>query len=1267
MYLKRLVIHGFKSFADRTVLELEPGVTGIVGPNGCGKSNVADAIKWVLGEQSPKSLRASSMQDVLFEGADTRPAMSFAEVSLLFTDCEKELGTAFNEVEVGRRVERDGGSDYFINGKACRLKDIQQLFRDTGIGRVAYSFLQQGQIDRLLSSNPMDRRAVFEEAAGISGFKAKREETLRKLTDVEGNLSRLGDILTEVSSQMASLKRQAAKALRAQRLKKQLNALDQALIAYDLQNIDGQIAQKNSVLAPLESRLSDEQAKLTQHEESIKTLEEKMGELIGSQQQLSNAIFEKRSLREEALSHARFLTLRSEEALSRIAGLEQTLAAYTNEASHASAEVEKISTQLNEARALAEAAREKVTAATATHEASQKAYEETMAQEMELRSAATESEGRLSAMEAKRSAMELESHGLQAQLGPINAQKETLKAEAERIRAEESQAQMHATLARQSAEQLAQAQAHAQAQQQTLRQQNAAQKEIFAQAQHAHVELLAERNLLEELNRRYEGFSAATQTLLKSGEYAPLVEGLRIAPHATTAISALLSVELEAVTPRTGNALGIAQMQAGERVALTRELPTAETPLVEGLQRAQDLIEASPNLSFIRNRLAGCYVCADEARFAQIVEGRAGFDFVAVANAQGALIDSRGLFIGSLTAAGEPTHAASYLTRSQRIQALAELIAQSESQLQTAKSELTRLDHELTHNETTLGKISQELSATLAQVENFESSTQRASASLARVEEQLAALDSQTSASQKRLEELTQERTQLQKDLEELVLKKNMSDERARELVAALGQLRSQRDEAAAALTEARLADANARHNVEVAQEALRNADARQKDFAARIQAAQAEVSRLSADVEDCRQQAQQKSAVATQQEKELESLEGQMGSLKAELDQQELLCQDVRQQLTALRQSVGQAQNELMRARLEMGELQSRRTMLMEDLERRWGQGTDVATLNWRASLFEAQSFAKADEETLETQNLALPSADDLAAAYPQLDREALMVDTQTIRQKLENIGPVNESALEDYAQHEARYSQMRAQVDDLTAAKTELTNALMELESQSSTLFASTFEVIRTNFAKTFEQLFGGGKADLQLSDPNDPLNSGIDILARPPGTQLKALGLLSGGQKTMTAVALLFAIYQVKPSPFCVLDELDAPLDDANIGRFLAMLKGFTAFSQFVIITHNKRTMAACDILYGVTMAERGVSRIVSMRLSQAESFSKPAPQEEQEKAAPVKSPEEKRDDAHVEAAVEVAASYSLDALKEKVAEALKEEKVDEKVQA
>jgi chromosome segregation protein len=1235
MYLRRLVLHGFKSFADRTVVELERGVTGVVGPNGCGKSNIADAIKWVLGEQSPKSLRASSMQDVLFEGADTRSAMSFCEVFLTFSDCEAQLGTEFNEVEVGRRVEREGGSDYYINGKACRLKDIQNLFRDTGIGRVAYSFLQQGQIDRLLSSNPLERRAVFEEAAGISGFKVKREETLRKLTEVEGNLARVSDILAEVSSQMGSLKRQAARAVRAQRLRKQLSALERALMAYDLGELEQQLAAYRLQLPPLEQQEHERQTELEAAQQSLRALQGELGNMAAQQQQQASHIFETRSQREEALSHERFLTLRAQEAHSRAQALAGNIDSLRQQLDELSAEQQNVSAQVAEATSHALACSQAAAAAQERHATAEHDYEAALSDEQETRGSSTAQEGALTSLRTRLSALELEAHGLQAQLGPLGAQQETLQAERDRAAADRLSAENELVVAREQVSAAHGAQQQAVATLQQLRQQIGQARESFESCQRTHAQQQVERDLLMELNRRYEGFGQATRELLSSGEYTPLVAGLQVAPEGQRAIEALLALELEAVMPLTPIPAPLMTLTQGERVALP-QLVAAPVATAEGfpagLQPAAYFITAAPALDYLRARLEGCYICQDATHFEALLQSPPSFEFVAIASSSGAMIDGRGLF----TAPAAPASSATFLSRSQRLQELAGQLELSQDKLQQAKAHMTTLDHALTDAQAQLEREQSRLASAQAYVSAAQSAGERAQAALQRAQLQLEKLTGQTSAAHTRLQSIAQQRAQLQTSYDTSLQEKIASDERLQALAEVLSTTRSARDEAYSALSHARLADANARHARQGLEQTAQSLQARSHEAQVRLTQSQAERERLETDAADYRSQAHSHAQRAQQLHEQLQLQEQQLEQLTLQLRQQEGEQSQALSQIDNLRQRLSSVSSELLRVRLELGQVQTRQQMLMEEAARRFDAAVDIAALDWRVLLAQAELYARADESTLEMAEPPLPSAEVLAERFPLLDRSQLTTDAQSLRQKLDGIGPINESALEDYRAHEERYNTLKTQSDDLLAAKTELAGALMELSSQSSSLFNETFERIRTNFRGTFEALFGGGKADLVLSTPEDPLNSGIEILARPPGTQLKQLGLLSGGQKTMTAVALLFAIYQVKPSPFCVLDELDAPLDDANIGRFLAMLKRFTSFSQFVIITHNKRTMAACDLLYGVTMQERGVSRLLSMRLTQAESYSKPAPVEDIPSQVPAE-----------DVAANVA-GYSLDAL-------------------
>jgi len=600
------------------------------------------------------------------------------------------------------------------------------------------------------------------------------------------------------------------------------------------------------------------------------------------------------------------------------------------------------------------------------------------------------------------------------------------------------------------------------------------------------------------------------------------------------------------------------------------------------------------------------------------------------------------------------------LARARRLQELAEEIGTSEQRVLETKTKLAQLDSALTENTQAISDINQKLATLSAQKESLQSSLEKLQSESARIQQQIAQIDEKTSHDRTLMEILSQKRVGLSQDLSKIIESQNRNNERGNTLAEELSQMRLERDQAHTNLTEARLKEAQSRHNLEIQTENTRVLQSRLSELSGRQELIVNELARLQQDISNYQLQAKEKNELAGQLSQTLVELETSLSAIKAQMEEQEGLSLSAKSAREAIRSELNRIQESLMRANLEVSELGGRKSLLTEELSRRFGSDAAPATINWRAKLYEYDFFAKADEASLELAAVQMPSDEELLGRYATLNRDVIGTDCAALHQKLDSIGPVNESALEDYKIHESRYNTLKAQVDDLQAAKTELSTALIELEGQSATLFSSAFELIRGNFSRTFERLFGGGKADLLLENLADPLNSGIEIMARPPGTQLKSLGLLSGGQKTMTAVALLFAIYQVKPPPFCVLDELDAPLDDANIGRFLEMLRDFTAWSQFVIITHNRRTMASAAVLYGVTMKERGVSRIISMRLSQAQEFSKnEAKQEPKEAPALIAESAPSNVEEKTDQVAEAVSGYSLDTLKEKVAAALEEE--------
>lgn len=1223
MYLRELRLSGFKSFADPTRLTFEPGVTAIVGPNGCGKSNVADAIRWVLGEQSAKSLRGGSMQDVLFQGSDKRKPLGLCEVTLVFADCESQLGTAFNEVEIGRRVVRDGGSDYFINGKSCRLKDIQRLFLDTGIGQVSYSFLVQGQIDRILSTNPAERRSIFEEAAGISRYKAQRKEALNKLGLVEQNLARAQDVIEEVGRQLNSTKRQATKAIRFRRIKTRLTHLDLAWQAHQAAHLQAERAELAGKEKALTDQLKDLEADLARQESGLEEHESERHDLYEKLQQTQARVYERREQREEAEHRAALAVQRIEDAQSRLqaldreeASLNQRLTLLSEEASGSATTQAKEADRLGDADSLLQ---DKETAAT---EARQALYEAEN-RLRQARSALSQAENEKNRLTAELARQEERRRHARQRSSELAEEVESLTSEEKRVAGEvEALEQRHA-----EAEQRKTAAA---AEAQKLRDSLQHHRETFRTAQQAIQEVerglaqnAARQQILEDLRRQHEGVSSGTKAVLDGQlglgdlQTQALADALRIPAEWVRGVSSLLGTGAEAALlepARLADVLArLREKQTGRATlfAPSRAPALSERSLPEGWVRASEVVSGDA----AQAALAGCYLCDDLSRLTEVTPESLPGDFQAVATRDGVCRDARGFVVS-----GPP----------EKTQGLFERAAEAEKLVQVAQDLNARRDELSRHVETAQHDLTaaEEGAETARQQENEaarEQSTIEAELRSRRGQgEQVRQRREKAATEQQRLAQTLSEHdeahtrhTAEQEEVEQRLKSLSGDLENAESTYA---EARKGLESAQEALGQTRLEVAEQRQRVSLIEQNLADLARQREESESRLQGigtertqTQTRVEEANREVEDARQEA--------------ESIDAELAGLMDDLETSRASLKTVEDKLAAIREASSGLREKVEGLRRQRGELEvelARRDSRLENFAEqvRDHHGVELDQINgkkelWRvsqvpSSRIQVDALAEEDTDVLEQEaavSSAEPSAEDLASLEaPAWDEIA--AEVRELRSRLDSLGPVNLDAIEQYRDLKERHGFLQGQVDDLVSSRDQLLAGIDEINTTSQQLFAETFEKIRQNFIYTFEKLFGGGEADLALEESDDPLESGVEITARPPGTRLRNLALLSGGQKTMTAVALLFAIYMVKPSPFCLLDELDAPLDDANIGRFVDMLRQFTKFSQFAIITHNKRTIAAADAIYGVTMPERGVSKVFAMRYEDAREVTEPS---------------------------------------------------------
>jgi chromosome segregation protein len=1257
MYLKNLTVLGFKSFADKTSLNFLPGVTAIVGPNGCGKSNISDAIRWVLGEQSAKALRGGEMADVIFNGTDHRKPIGMAEVSLTIGDVDSENLTAagvemaYNEVTLTRRVFRDGGSEYFINKTPCRLKDIQQLFMGTGVGRTSYSIMAQGNITQILSSKPEERRMVFEEAAGITKYKAQKREALRKLEHTEQNLLRVADLIREVKRQIGSLQRQAGKARRYKQLMTELQHLDTQLARHQFDVLQSEIHERQSSIEKLRVEIEVCSESVLREEDEITQLRALLSDLeqhvhLAQEQghELKNQIERNEGRIHFNEERLRELDAQNAKALSDITqGEERRLAAE-----------QELATVNDRLAASVSALEQHRQALQFKRDTLQEVERGLIAQQESMRRA--QAEAFASAQQLTRVRNEITALDLQKQGNAIRLE----KLSAEKIQLEEERTRLEARLQEFAAEVEAEKR-NAQASRGTVEERQRRLREIQQELNQATQELdgllrqQAEKrsrlNVLEQLQSGYEGFSAGTLAALKGTRnvLGSLTDRIRVPDRYIAAVEAALGHHLQLVLTERPEAAQeiLADLTTNKKGRAT----IAALTLLEGLDPASVLtppsgadlhppgpgnsassgvtlsdsavsalsvVEADPSIQPLLQRLLDrTFIVQDLAAATEAWRVNQGQgDFVTLT---GEILNRHGIYTG-----GSGNHPGqtpvSVLGRKNQIAELQSSVLRLQEQVNEAsrrkgalQSEQTGLQASLQQAQTELRTQEVAIATRQGEFNALQSSLRSLHQRIDTVVYEIQSLAGQEQEGLRKREILSGQASELEN--RELALQQQLA-----ELNSALEALRQHRDTATAALTETKVAlAAEEQLSVSFRQqhqslqnrlgELIQMLNHRRAETAAFINRR----AQYEAEIADARRKIESLQHEREQVNGQLAELMARRESQESDITAREESLRGQRRRLTELQQQRGGLEVEL-----------AQKSMAVDNLRLRIQEKYQLKLDDVRS---ECITITIATEGSPKVQTL---SPEEMAASGAATDWAAVAEQVGALQKRIDEMGPVNLVAIEEYEETEQRFQFLSTQHDDLVKAKEQLLDVINRINVQTKEMFTETFNKIRDNFRAMFTEVFGGGKADLVLVNEGDVLESGIEIVARPPGKQLQNISLLSGGEQTMTAVALLFSIYQVKPSPFCVLDELDAPLDESNINRFVRVLQRFLVHSQFVIITHNKRTIGMADVLYGVTMQEQGISKIVSVKFhktNDAVADQTPAPLETPVPAAPIEDEEDK----------------------------------------
>ena len=1171
MKIKRLDIVGFKSFVDKTTFEFADGIIGVVGPNGCGKSNIVDAIRWSMGEQSAKQLRGRSMEDVIFGGSETRKPLGMAEVSIAFSNDEGLAPAAFREyaeIVVTRRLYRNGDSEYLINKTPCRLLDITELFMDTGVGTKAYSIIEQGKIGMVLNAKPEERRFLIEEAAGVTKFKARKKSALRKIEATRHNLERLNDIISEVRRQTNSLKRQAKKAERFRTLRDELRGIETG-VAYDrYRDLLAGIGDKTSLEKQHQNMVEEKAAQLAEQEASLEKLkldqsvrerevsqeQERMFNMTASIQRIEGTI--ETNKKESAL-----IARQKENYLSESNEASGRLLSLTGEEETVRKSLESFQHELNFEDDRLEKADQELSGLTEQEVAVSLRLED-------ARSRAYNIVGELTRMAAQKEEAE-------RRLGVLSQQTEKSHAEALVLKNEHQVAQQQVDTLESSLkkikgdrESMLQRQGELENSVRELEQQTETNENRLLVQREELNRNRARLESLQQLEKNLEGYGGGVKALMGDASYSDrfggfLADTLDVPAQYEAAVEAVLGDRLQDLMAKNSkdviDAFDFLRQNKGRGSFLLADFKVAA--LQDNLpgQPLYGLIRVNAEQSTVEALLSG-------VQLVDSLTSYLGGDLPAgtlLVTEAGETLSARGELSGGSSEILEE----GLLHQKREIKELEQLVADLQKQV----DQMQQLREQLREKLTTAIAEQKELNAALHQTELQSVDSER----------DLGGRKLEAERLQDRLEVLSLEEAQLHEEHEELqrLLKESTQGhgERVQEkgelekMVAQLQDellvLRQQREKANESLTTLKVAVSTMREREESSRQTL-----------LRLEQLRDELQNRTISL-----QQRQEQGDADRERLKLENEELQR-KLAALFEQRELLQADV----VKLREDFDSGQQQVETRETSLKVLRSDVTGLRENLSNLQLKGRELE--------LEAEHLR---ESILEKYRVDL---NELTPAEGERDREQETLRQEELKRQLDAMGEVNLTAIEEFQELEERYEFLTVQQEDLQKSLAGLQAAISKINRTTRRRFRETFDLVNAKFQEVFPRLFRGGKAILALSDEDDLLETGIDIVAQPPGKKLQNVTLLSGGEKALTAVALIFSIFMIKPSPFCLLDEVDAPLDDANIGRFNEIVKEMSAISQFILITHNKRTMEIADTLYGVTMEEPGVSKTVSVKINE-----------------------------------------------------------------
>ena len=1179
MYLKSIEVHGFKSFANKILFDFHNGITGIVGPNGSGKSNVADAVRWVLGEQRAKQLRGASMQDVIFSGTESRRPLSYAYVAITLDNGDRQLNVDYNEVTVARRVYRSGESEYLINGTACRLKDVNELFYDTGIGKEGYSIIGQGQIERILSGKPEERRELFDEAAGIVKYKRRKATAQKKLEDERQNLVRVNDILAELEKQVGPLERQAEKAKTYLKNKEQLKVYDVNMFLMDMEHakeqtndlqekiqiVDQDLKESNHSYASIKSEYEQMERDMETADGALESLREELGNttvLKGKLEGQLNVLREQIHAAQQSEEHFK---VRQQEIVSeREQRLEQQ-AGFLEQKTQVDHLLKSMEEQKSSVMAHYQEIQEEIARCS-------RGMEDGKNEMIEL----LNNKASIKARQQRYDTMQEQ----------INIRKAQLSKRFLEQKSEEEELQFSVEECKRKYEKAKGLYLDLLEQEQELEQKNQQCQERQEETKKALEEGTAfyhrERSRLESLvniAERYDGYGNSIRRVMEKKETEPGLLGvvadlIQVEKQYEIAIETALGASIQNIVTtdeataknmigylkknRFGRATFLPLTSVGRRVPQANQAALKE-PGVIGI--GSELVSAREQFAGLKSHLLGRTYVVDTIDHALALARKYQYSLRIVT------LEGESLSPGGSMTGGAFKNTSNLLGRKREIEELEKTVQKLQEVIEKQKQQLEeiRTARELLKEDAK--QIREALKEAMLDQNTEKMNLDRAIEQKEQNDSQYSGLRAESRELEYQLREIGESRSMILEDLQAADQREKEIEEENRSFQEILERQNRLAKESQSSVSQVQLEEANLMQKADFLKQNL-----------SRIQG---ELKKLEADLEAAKREKDDSKEDAAKKQRDIEEISRTIQSSDAEysrLEQQIAQGQKQREELSQKYRGFFQKQEELSRRindlDKELYRLNSQKEKLQENVE-------SQSSYMW-------EEYELTLHNAMELRNQEYDNPAELKKLIAE------------IKDAIRKLGDVNVNAIEDYRSLSERYLFMKTQHDDLVEAEKTLLDIIEELDAGMRRQFMEKFTQIQTEFNKVFKELFGGGKGTLELVEDEDILECGIRIIAQPPGKKLQNMMQMSGGEKSLTAISLLFAIQNLKPSPFCLLDEIEAALDDSNVGRFANYLHKLTQNTQFIVITHRRGTMAAADRLYGITMQEKGVSTLVSVNL-------------------------------------------------------------------